>query len=602
MNSMDLSELERWRLRALWLFMLSMLGLLALLLWRLQVRQGERYETSLEQQSIRQVQIPGPRGRIFDRHGICLADNRPSYCVALFLEELRRPGKRRVTVDDAWQFVRRVAEAMGSEPELTRAQVESHLYNRKALPLIAWRQVDERMLARLAESALRLPAVDILVDANRIYSQGGIAAHVLGYIGAAEPKEEDEPSYWPRRVGRCGIERRYDELLRGEPGGRLVRVDVSGFKHDEIGFRDSVPGGDLVLTVDLAIQRSAEKAIANAVGAVVVMDPRNGEVLAMASSPSFNPNDFVPSISQAAWTRVAQDSRNPLFNRAVNGQYAPGSIFKPLVALAALESGKANSGTRWNCTGDYAIGQQHFSCFNGEAHGWLDIRQALEMSCNVFFYQLGTQCGIDPITRLALAMGFGRKTGIDLDSEADGLLPGKSWKRMTRGESWWPGDTCNLAIGQGALLVTPIQMAVFVAAIANGGSVYQPRMVLSARPRNALEFQESAPVCLREIKWRPGNLALVKAGMRDVIQSPSGTGRLASVPGFVMAGKTGTAEFGRKGAGTCRGWMIVFAPFDEPRYAVAMVLDEALTGGASVGPRIRQLMGEILNQTGAEEG
>ncbi len=603
MNSVNLSELERRRLRAVWLVMMAALGLLALFLWRIQVGQGERYEISLEQQSIRRIQIPGPRGRIFDRHGVCLADNRPSYCVALFLEELRRPGKRWVSVNDAWQLVRQVADVVGTAPGVTRARVASHLDNRKALPLIAWRQADELVLARLSEAALRLPAVEILVDADRVYPQGACAGHVLGYVAAAEQKEEDAPSYWPRRVGRRGLERRYDELLRGEAGGRLVRVDVSGFKHHEIGFRDSVPGGDLVLTLDLAIQRSAEKSMSNAVGAVVVLDPRNGEVLALASAPGFDPNDFVPFISRTAWERILEDNRNPLFNRAVDGQYAPGSIFKPLVALAALETGQADARTRYDCRGDYVIGPQHFACFNGEAHGRMDLRKALEMSCNVFFYQVGIKCGIDALYRQALAVGLGRPTGVDLDSEADGLLPGRDWKRRTYGEGWWPGDTCNLAIGQGALLVTPVQMAVFAAAIANGGRVYQPRLVLSARPRSELEFRATEPVCLRELGWRPENLALVKAGMRDVIHNPAGTGRLACVPGFVMAGKTGSAEFGPKGGRHCRGWMIVFAPYDQPRYAVAMVLDEAVTGGASVGPRIRQLMGEILNRAGgAEQG
>ncbi|MCG2679628.1 MAG: penicillin-binding protein 2 [Kiritimatiellae bacterium] len=604
MSSMYLSEHERARLRRVWVAMMVSLALLALQLWRIQVGQGERYETSLEQQSIRRVQIPGPRGRIFDRHGVCLADNRPNYCVALYLEELRVAGKRWVSVGDAWKLIQRVAAVIGLEPQLTRTKVESHLDNRKALPLIAWRRVDVPVLARLSEASILLPVVDVMVDADRVYPQGASASHLLGYVGTVERGNEENGyhSYWPDMVGKGGMEQRYDELLRGEPGGRLVRVDVSGFKHDQIGFRDPVPGGDLVLTLDGAIQRSAEKAMADVVGAVVVIDPRNGDVLALASSPGFDPNTFSPSISVETWTRMLEDSRKPLFNRAISGRYAPGSIFKPLVALAALESGKANARGSFDCQGYYEIGGQRFSCYEGEIHGRLDIRRALELSCNVFFYQLGLQCGLDPIYHLALAVGLGQQTGIDLDNETAGLLPGKAWKRIARGETWRDGDTCNLAIGQGALLVTPLQMAMVTATIANGGVVYQPRLVLSTRSRNSTEFQEVPPVRIRTLRWSSDHLALVKKGMRDVIQNPSGTGHLACLPDVIMAGKTGTAEYGRKGQGHCHGWMVLFAPYDQPRYAVAMVMDDAITGGVSIGPRMRQLMQEVLNRAGEEHG
>lgn len=604
MNSVNVTERERQRLRVVWLIMMAALALLAMLLWRIQVSQGERYEISLEQQSIRRVQIPGPRGRMLDRHGLCLADNRPNYCVALFFEELRRPGKRWVTVDDVWQLVRRVAGIIGIEPTLTRAQVAAHLSNRKALPLIAWRRVDEQTMARLAEAGLRLPAMDVLADADRVYPQGSLASHVLGYVGTPDPLEErhDDPSYWPALVGKSGLEKSYDDVLRGRAGGKLVRVDVSGFKHDEIGFREPVPGGDLILTLDVAVQRSAEQALAEAVGAVVVMDPRNGDVLAMASSPGFDPNVFSPSISVATWAGVLEDSRKPLVNRAVSGRYAPGSIFKPLVALAALESGKATAMTGYDCRGYYDIGQQRFSCFDGEAHGQMNIRRALAASCNVFFYQLGLQCGMDPIFGQASGVGLGQKTGIDLAYEFAGLLPGKAWKRAVRGEAWRDGDTCNMAIGQGDLLVTPLQMAVVAAAIANGGVVYRPRLVMSRRDPSSAEFQDLAPVIVRELHWRPENLALVQEGMRDAIESPGGTGHAAKVPQAVMAGKTGTAEYGRKGGGHHYGWMIVFAPYARPRYAVAMVLDEAVTGGSCVGPRMHRLMRDVLLRTGDDSG
>ncbi len=600
MTSRNLMKSELRRLRLVWLIMLAALGLLLLLLGRMQLGYGEHYENDLERQSIRRIQVPGPRGRIFDRQGACLADNRPDYCLALYLEELRRPGQRRITSAEAWQSIQDTAAIIGQPPNITRSQLESHLYNRKALPLIAWRHLNALGLAKLSEGSLFMPMAEILVNAERVYPAGASAAHLLGYVGVAEPDEDGRGyySYWPEIAGKSGLEKRYDDLLRGAAGGRLVRVDVTGFKHAEIGFREPIPGGDLILSIDLAIQRSAERALDGVAGAVVIIDPRNGDVLALASSPGFDPNAFSPSISRRLWDQIINDARRPLFNRAISGLYAPGSIFKPLVALAALESAKISPQSTITCSGYSVVGGQRFSCFEGEQHGRINLRAAIAMSCNVFFYQLGLLCGLDPIYHQALAMGLGQKTGIDLDYEAAGLLPGKAWKRIARGEGWWDGDTCNLAIGQGALLVTPLQMAAAIAAIANGGTLYQPRLILSVRARNSAEFSPIAPVPVRVLSWQPEHLRLVQEGMRDVIQEPFGTGHAVCLPGVVMAGKTGTAEYGRKGSGQRRGWLVLFAPYEQPRYAVAMLMDDAISGGATVGPRLRQLMDEILKFTG----
>ncbi|MFH1969316.1 MAG: penicillin-binding protein 2 [Verrucomicrobiota bacterium] len=594
--SLHLTTNEYTRLRRLKILILSALGILILALWHIQVGRGEHYANNLEQQSVRRVRIPGVRGKIYDRQGVCLADNAPNYGIALYLEELRPAGKRRNTAMYTWKAIHQIAAIIGYPPQIDQPRIADHLYSRKALPLVAWRRVDEQTMARLAEAGARLPGVDIVVDADRFYPQGPTLTHLLGFVGMAEiQSEEDEwyHYYLPDLTGKTGLEKRFDELLSGRAGGRLVQVDVIGFKHDETALREPVPGGDLKLAIDLRIQRAAEEVMGDTVGAVVVVDPRNGDVLAMVSAPDFDPNLFCPKITQDNWSRLLNDTRKPLFNRALNGLYAPGSIFKPLVALAALEQG-VDPDLTLNCPGYFELGNQRFSCYMGAAHGRVNFRRAIRISCNVFFYQLGLKCRFDGIYYMALAAGIGQQTGISLNGESAGLLPGKAWKRQTFGEAWRDGDTCNIAVGQGALQVTPLQMAVLTATIANGGYLYQPRLVLAKREPNEKEFQDIPPIVVRRVHWSADHLALVKNGMRDVVQDAEGTGRLARLEGVAMAGKTGTAEYGRKGAGQKHGWMILFAPFEHPRYAVAIVMDDAVSGGISVGPRMRQLMREIF--------
>lgn len=604
--SLHLTTNEYARLRWLKIFILSALGVLAIALWHIQVGRSEYYMNNLEQQSMRRVRIPGIRGKIYDRQGMRLADNAPNYGIALYLEELRparnaaQTGKRRNTATETWKTIQQIAAIIGQPPQIDQARIADHLSSRKALPLVAWRSVNERTLARLAEAGARLPGVDIVVDADRVYPQGPVLAHLLGYVGTAEiQNEEDElyNYYLPDLAGKAGLEKRFDELLTGRAGGRLVQVDVTGFKHDETALREPVPGGDLKLTIDLRIQQAAEQVLGDNAGAVVVVDPRNGDVLAMVSSPEFDPNLFCPKITQDNWNSLLADPRKPLFNRTLNGLYAPGSIFKPLVALAALGQGVDPNWTL-DCPGYFELGKQRFDCYMGEAHGRVNLRRAIRVSCNVYFYQLGLKCGFDGIYNMAQAAGFGQKTGISLDGESSGLLPGKAWKRRVIGEAWRDGDTCNIAVGQGALQVTPLQMAMLAATIANDGCLYRPRIVMAERAPNAPEFQEIQPLVVRRMPWPADHLAIVKSGMRDVIQDAEGTGRLARLEDVTMAGKTGTAEYGHKGAGQKHGWMILFAPFEHPRYAVAIVMDDAISGGISVGPRMRQLMREIFDGEG----
>lgn len=590
-------EKELLRLRLLGVMMFMAFALLLGFLWKLQVREGMKYVTTHDQQSVRRVRIPAMRGRIYDRNGACLADNRASYCISIYLEELWVMGRKLSTVNKVRAVVNEISILTGVPARITNRQIEDHLYLRKPLPLVLWRDVDENMLARVAEAGRRLPGVAITVEPVRRYPQGFMAAHVLGFVGRIDLAGDEEAGayhyYLPDIVGKQGLERRFDSLLAGRAGGSLVRIDVSGFQREEIGVRPPVPGGDVLLALDADIQRAAENTLRDVAGAAVVIDPGSGDVLAMASSPAFDPNIFCPSISPSMYAGLLQNEQYPLYNRATMGVYAPGSIFKPVVLIAALESGRLAPDDVFECSGSFQLGNRSFACFLNTAHGVVDYRRAIEVSCNVFFYRVGLITGYEPIYRMAHALGLGGKTGIEID-ESSGLLPDAEWKRSVHNAPWVDGDTCNVAIGQGALGVTPLQMACMAATMANGGKVYRPRLVVGERASNETGFRVSPPSLLSDMEWSAGNLRRMREAMRDVIQSPHGSGRLAAIEGVEMAGKTGTAEYGRKGEGRKHGWMIAFAPFEKPRYAVAIMLDDAKTGGASVGPRIHDLMTRVF--------
>ena len=475
---------------------------------------------------------------------------------------------------------------------ITSEDLRNHVRRRLPLPLIAWRDLDPAALARWAEQASGLPGVELHAQPARVYPADAATAHVVGYVGRAEiAADPDEPFDFdlPETAGRSGIERRYDRLLRGEPGGRLVRVDASGFRHADLGGRPPRPGNDLLLTLDLDVQRAAERVFTGKHGAAVVLDARNGDVLALFSAPAFDPNELIPAISHERWRALSDDPGHPLFNRATGGAYPPGSTFKPVVAVAVQRAGISPQ-TVFACGGAIDLGGHTFNCWERAGHGPLALVDALRASCNVYFYRAALHVGPDPILRAAAELGLERRTGVDLDTESPGLLPSDAWKRRVLREGWRDGDTCNLAIGQGALNVTPLQMAVVAAALANGGRVVRPRLLGATRPYGGTAFELVPPEPPRDLGWPAAVLAPIREGMRQVVMSENGTGRRARTAVVEAAGKTGTAEFGPREARRKRGWMIAFAPYDAPRYAIALVVDDALSGGLTAAPLVKELL------------
>jgi len=587
------------KIRVLLLAMITVLSLLLAMLWQIQVSRGGDYRESLARQSLRRIRIPAQRGRILDRNGVCLADNRPGYNVVLYLEEIRRKGSTVQTLQYALALIDEMSTMLGRPAEITEADLRSHMRRRLPLPLILWQDLNAADVARLAEHGEQFPGTELVVEPIRHYPQGVLAAHLLGQVGRAGDSGDEEGGYhYALRdtEGKRGVELTCNRLLSGTPGDQVVRIDVAGFRHAESEARAPIPGADVYLSLDIRIQRLAEEALAQETGAVVVLDVQTGDVLGLASAPGYDPNSFVPAISDTDWKALLENPGRPLINRAVAELYAAGSIFKPVVALAALSSGRVRADTVHDCPGYFQLGAVRFHCWNLNGHGSIMLRKAIEQSCNAYFCAMGMQCGHQPIADMARAMGFGERTRIDLDVEADGLVPDEAWKRKVMRDSWRPGDTCNLSIGQGALSVTPLQVAVMAAAVANGGNVMRPRLIREVRSRIGELVQTYDVECVRTVKLKPEHLAVVRQGMHDVVEAPEGTAHRAKIATVEMAGKTGTAEYGPKGAGRKHVWMILYAPFDQPKYAVAMVLDDGVSGGRTVAPRMHTLMAALFGE------
>lgn len=577
-------------------------------LWRLQVSNPARFKDRIQIQSLRRVRLPGVRGKIYDRNDLCLADNRPAYAIAMYMENVRRPGPWARTVENAMGVVEQVAERTGMEIRVDRDDIKKHTRLRLPLPLVLWKDISPQGIARFSEQAGDLPGVDLYTQATRNYPYSPYTSHMLGYVGRADPGKMNEEVrynyYLPEMGGRAGLEKIFDPFLRGEAGGAIVQIDVSGYHHGELARREPKHGGDLRLTIDMEVQLLAHKALGTRRGAVVVLDPNNGDVLAMLSGPGFDANRFVPYITSKDWKLLSENPDKPLLNRAVAGTYPPGSTFKPLVGLAAATADPNAIGQVYDCPGAFRVGRRIMHDWNRGGHGRRDMRGALMRSANVYFFKTALGCGWEPITTAARDVGLGEKTGIEVDYEASGIVPDAEWQKKVNHGGFTGGDTCNLAIGQGFMSVTPLQMAMLTATIANGGYLYRPRLVQAYRAPEDKHFTDHPVRRVGKMDWPQSALTTVRGGMHDVVMAEEGTGKRAAVEGLDFAAKTGTAEYWKTIDGQRKTrkhtWMIAFAPFDHPQYAVAFLIEDGVSGGRTVGPRMKMLMEGLYNKMKAE--
>lgn len=577
------SDLSCWAMAAV--FVLGLL-VLAVKLREVQVDDAADYNYANARQSIRRVQTDGVRGRILDRNGALLAANRRSLSIVCDAQAFQRRTWA-ATVTAIREAIDDVARVIGTPSTLTDRAIHRHVNQMLAMPLVAWRDVDFGLLARFSEHERDFPGFSCQETCERVYPNGSLAAHLLGYVGKdrGEGNSGDEKFnfYYPEMRGRSGLEAYYDSFLRGVSGERNVLVDARGFAIHGWTVVESQQGPDLHLTLDLGIQAVVERELRGCRGACVVLDPRNGAVLAMASAPTFDPNAFVPMLSQDLYDRLAQDPQKPLLNRASGGAYAPGSTFKPITALAGLDSGVSDR-TEYDCSGVFVCGRMHLHCARRWGHGPLDMRMALKESCNAYFCHLGTVVGTNGVIAAARALGLGAKTGIDLGVDMSGTVPDAEWKRQVYHEPWYPGDLPQMSIGQGMLLASPLQMARVAAAIGTGYLTVPHLKADLVAPRQILPFTA------RQLK-------VVRDGMRMVVDG--GTGRRGGSDLAVsVSGKTGTAEVGVGERRRKNTWFIAYAPSEMPAIAVAMVIENGDSGGGTTAPKVRNVLAHVFGVAG----
>jgi penicillin-binding protein 2 len=579
---------DPWTRRVLALAVVATVGFAALLgqLWYLQALEGGRLQEMSEKNRIRIRPVAAPRGILFDRNGLPLVDNRPAFTLSLIPREM----------DDRDTVLARVAVLL----KIPLTELQEAL---DRVPADSFRPVRVRRglsledVTKVEERKLELPGVIVEVEPQRVYPTSTFAAHLLGYVREVSEDQMKQGRY--RRgdmIGQSGLERMLDEYLRGKDGGERIEVDALGRPVQVMKREEPNPGAQVVTSVDRRIQETAERALGGRAGAIVVMDPRNGDVLAMVSSPAFALDQLAGNLDREDWRQLISDPRTPLMNRALQSQYAPGSVFKIVVAAAGLQEGSLTPMDNTYCNGQFHLGGWTFKDWKEGGHGHVDLRSALVQSCNIFFYQAGLKVGPEAIVRYARAFGLGAPTGTELGSEKPGLVPFVDSRRRRDGRGWQAGDTINISIGQGRLLVTPMQIARMMSAVANGGILWKPRLVERVeRADGTLAYSASSKmsghVDLAPVVW-----AFLRNALVGVVNE-GGTGAAARIPGVLVAGKTGTAQSVAKSdaaRGQDHAWFASFAPADDPQVVVVVLVERGGKGGQVAAPIARQIYEAIF--------
>lgn len=577
-ESSTIPEDVKQRLNWLLIFIVICFLILVISLWYLQMIKGGEFKERAIENCIRALVEDAPRGRIYDRQEKLLVTNRPVVVVSIIPAE----------VDDLEKLSERLSRIIGISPEEISQTVKNHREN-PFKPVKILDDCKTNKIVEIEERKDELKGVVLEVKPRRDYLYHEFAAHSLGYVGEID-KEELQQFGNPKFqggdiIGKAGLEKYYDDILRGEKGGKEVEVDALGQEIATLLYQKPVPGKDLVLTIDRDLQLYGENLLFGKKGSIIVSDPNSGEILALVNRPSFSPNIFANGISHSDWQRLSSDADYPLTNRSVQGLYSPGSIFKVVTAIAALEEGVTDRKRKIYCSGSFELAGQVFTCWNEIGHGSLSIVDAIAHSCNIYFYTLGKDLGIERFNKYMQKFGLGEKTGIDLPAEAIGTIPSAQWKKREVKEIWFPGDTINISIGQGYLLLTPLQVHNLITTIATEGEVYKLHLVKKIISADGNTVKEIKPEIYRKVDFSPDTFEIIKEGLRQTILK--GTGWRANIKELEVAGKTGTAQ---NPQGETHAWFIGFAPYENPEVCITVFIENGGEGGEVAAPIARAML------------
>jgi len=597
------NDYYRQRLSGPLIVILLSFAILSARLFYLQIIEGDTYYTKSENNCIRLQRIPSERGLIFDQNGILLVDNRPSFDIEIIPKDAR-PFKH--VLPTLSQFLQEPEKQLMSRLKKARG---SAAYR----PVIMKRDVSRNVLAKIEANLYDLPGIQVRVTPRRHYVHR-TAVHLIGYLGEINKNElrtKDIKKYRQGDyIGKYGIEKDYESYLRGEQGGRQVEVDVNGRVSKVHVTEKPKPGNNLYLTIDANLQKKVEQLLENKSGAVVAMNPSTGMVLAFASKPDFDPNIFVDGMTNKQWNQLVSDYDKPLHNKVLQGEYPPGSTYKIVTAMAGLEERVVSLNEKIECHGHYRLGNRTYRCWKKYGHGWMNLVDAIRESCDVYFYQLGLQLGVDRLAKYAKDCGLGKKTGTGIELERYGLIPTSKWKLLRTGEAWQKGETLSIAIGQGFNLVTPMQMVCLISAVANGGTLYQPQFIKSIQTVGGQTLFEATPKKTGKLPANQKTIQIIQKGLWEVVNKQGGTAYWhARDKEIEICGKTGTAQVvsleKREGeeidaTGKNRyedhAWFVAYAPSVEPRIAVAVLIEHGGHGSSAASPIAKEIITSYLGK------
>ena len=598
-------EILRKRLSKLPVLVVVVFVVLLLRLWLLQVVEGPSYRVQSENNRIRLQDVAPFRGMIFDRNGELLVDNRPSFDAYVIPEEMH----------DRDEVIQSLHSLIGVDADGLEEKLGKDSQRYAFRPVLIKKNLSREELAVLEGNLFNLPGVMVQIKPQRYYLYKDLAAHVIGYLGEISEAQLGSGNFPDNKqgdlIGQAGVERVWQKNLNGVRGGEEVEVDAAGRRLSVIARKPPVAGQNIGLTIDKNLQQVAEKCLKNKKGSIVALNPMTGEVLAMASNPDYDPNLFLEGLNKAEWTKLVTSKDHPLQNRAIAGQYSPGSTFKIVMALAGLEEG-LDPQEEFFCDGKFTLGEHTFHCWRKQGHGRIALHRAIVESCDVYFYKLGMRLGVDKIHHYAKMCGLGVASGYELGSEKDGLIPSSEWKLKRFGVPWQPGETISTSIGQSFVLVTPLQMARLISAFFNGGYLFKPKVVKWVG-KDDKQVYHFAPEVNGRLKAKEQNIAFIRSALVGVVNEPKGTGSKAKMKnGIIVAGKTGTAQVvalgkekpAQKGEEVSselndHAWFVGIASADKPEIAVAVLVENGGHGGSAAAPLANEMFEAFYAKKGS---